>query len=246
MTHLTFRTTFTRCSTGSNTAMGRFMTQLFGSKKEPWVNHPQQSGEKTEISIEGGDEIDSDNEKTSIVEHHQVPLEALRPEQQQQRAPAQRTMPMPSPRAPEEADAAAWQAADSTHQQRQSARAQYASGANQAHAGYPQQDEPEVSDTLTGSPPPSRPQHPQRAQPGQLIGPQDEVSNVGATPLVDDPKLGWQTNVGNQLQNQPRGGATRVGSEVADYRIKSNTGWILLALFLVLGTAGAIAAIMLY
>jgi serine/threonine protein kinase len=231
--------------TGSNTAMGRFMTQLFGSKKEPWVNH-HQTGEKTEISIEGGDEVDSDNEKTSIVEHHQVPLEALRPEQQQ-RAPAHRTMPMPSPRAPEEADAAAWQAVDSTHQQRQNARAQYASGyQTPSHHEAPHQEEPENHDTLTGNPPPNRAQHQQRAQPGPLIGPQDEVSNVGATPLVDDPKLGWQTNVGNQLQNQPRGGATRVGSEVADYRIKSNTGWILLAVFLVLGTAGAIAAIMLY
>ena len=33
---------------------------------------------------------------------------------------------------------------------------------------------------------------------------------------------------------------------MADYRIKSNTGWILIAIFLVLGTAGAIAAIILY
>jgi serine/threonine protein kinase len=246
--------------TGSNTAMGRFMTQLFGSKKEPWVNH-HQSGDKTEISIEGGNEVDSDNEKTSIVEHHEMPLEALRPEQQQQqqRTPpnpsAQRTMPMPSPRPHEDADAAAWQAADSTHQQRQSARvqtphSQYASGANQVHPGYqtpshhgaPHQQEPNVNDTLTGHPPPNRMQPPQQ----QLIGPHDEVSNIGARPLVDDPKLGWQTNVGNQLQNQPRGGATRLGSEVADYRIKSNTGWILLAVFLILGTAGAVAAIMLY
>ncbi len=253
--------------TGSNTAMGRFMTQLFGSKKEPWITQ-QQTGDKTEISIEGGDEVDSDNEKTSIVEHHQMPLEALRPEQQLQRMPPnlseQRTMPTPPPRSNEEADAAAWQAADSTHQQRQNARgqtphSQYASGANQVHPGTgsesrpgyqtpsqhaaPHQQEPNVNDTLTGHPPPNRAQH---QQPGSLIGLQDEISNIGATPLVDDPKLGWQTSVGNQLQNQPRGGATRLGSEVADYRIKSNSGWILLAVLLILGTAGAVAAIMLY
>jgi len=255
--------------TGSNTAMGRFMTQLFGTKKEPWVTHPQQTGEKTEISIESDD--DSDNEKTSIVEQHQMPLEALRPEQQQQyagqqnqfsdeqRLPPNRTMPMPSPRVAQEADAAAWQAADSTHQQRQNARAQtprgqYASGAGQGHPGHQtpsQYDAPHEQeldfDTLTGTPPPNRmPPQPQQ-QPGRLITQLDEVSNAGATPLVDDPKLGWQTNVGNQLQNQPRGGgATRLKSEVADYRIKSNTGWILLALLLLLGTAGAVAAIMLY
>jgi hypothetical protein len=63
---------------------------------------------------------------------------------------------------------------------------------------------------------------------------------------MDDPKLGWSTDVGNQLQAQPRGGATRLASEVADYRIKSNTGWILIAIFLLLGAAGAIAAILLY
>ena len=241
--------------TGSNTAMGRFMTQLFGTKREPWVEH-HHGAEKTDISIESG-EPDLDNEKTSIVEHHQVPADAFRPPDENvidTRRGA--TMPMPSPRAPEEADAAAWQAADSTHEQRQSARmqasrAQYASGANQANPGFytppqhgaPHQQEPNVNMTLTGTPPPGRAMSP---PPGYVMQQGEEVSNVGATPLVDDPRLGWSTNVGNQLQNQPRGGATRLGSEVADYRIKSNTGWILIAIFLLLGTAGAIAAIILY
>ncbi len=268
--------------TGSNTAMGRFMTQLFGNKKEPWVDHhPSQTGEKTEISIEGGDsEADLDNEKTSVVENHQMPAEALRPANEpapRRSSPtspmppnpsANRTQPMPSPLPPQqqqqEADAAAWQAVDSTHQARQSARmaapprAQYQSGTNPVHPDHQQrqgyasgpqqaqpayQHEPDVNMTLTGTGAPLRHHNPQT---GQLINPQDEVSNVGAQPLVDDPKLGWTTNVGNQLQNQPRGGATRLGSEMADYKIKSNTGWILIAIFLVLGTAGAIAAIILY
>jgi len=243
--------------TGSNTAMGRFMTQLFGNKKEPWVDH-QQGGDKTEISIEGGDsEADVDNEKTSVVEQHQVPVEALRPPNEPVAPPRRHsspgTKPMPLMRQPEEADAAAWQAADSTHQQRQSARMQappspYGSDPNQAHAGFhgaPAYQDPPASSTMTGHPPPGRQGPP---HPGQLIQPQDEVSNVGATPLVDDAKLGWSTNIGNKLQDQPRGGggSTRLPSEVADYRIRSNTGWILIALFLVLGLAGAVAAFILY
>ncbi|MBA3453826.1 MAG: protein kinase, partial [Deltaproteobacteria bacterium] len=225
--------------TGSNTAMGRFMTQLFGAKREPWVNHHPQH-DKTEP--DNGLDADTDNDKTQLVENHQMPVEALRPEQQypaprkSPNPPGSRTMPMPSPRAPSEADAAAWQATDSSHQQRQNARAQaprsqYSSGTNPAHPrshtppqhGAPHQQENKVA-TLPGTG--QHPQHP---------GLYDDVSDVGAT----------QTNVGNRLQNQT-GGATRVASEVANPRIKSNTGWILLALFLLLGTAGAIAVIILY
>jgi serine/threonine-protein kinase len=46
--------------TGSNTALGRYMTQLFGSKKEPWVEGVA-PGDKTEISEE------IDNDKTHVV-----------------------------------------------------------------------------------------------------------------------------------------------------------------------------------
>ena len=49
--------------TGSNTAMGRFMTQLFGAKKEPWVE--QLASDRTEISDHPVDE--TDNEKTMVV-----------------------------------------------------------------------------------------------------------------------------------------------------------------------------------
>ncbi len=59
--------------TGSNTALGRFMTQLFGSKREPWVGD-EGSADATQISepgsqpgeqdmLDGGD----DNEKTAIM-----------------------------------------------------------------------------------------------------------------------------------------------------------------------------------
>ncbi|HEY1552589.1 MAG TPA: serine/threonine-protein kinase [Kofleriaceae bacterium] len=56
--------------TGSNTALGRYMTQLFGSKREPWL-HEGNSGDPTQISEstpEGmmDDEI-VDGEKTAIM-----------------------------------------------------------------------------------------------------------------------------------------------------------------------------------
>jgi len=242
--------------TGSNTAMGRFMTQLFGSKKEPWVDHSQ-GGEKTEISIEGGDaepETDTDNEKTSLVAQYEVPAEARRPHSATRPGSpvgtpspgSPGTLPMPTVRQAPDSDAAAWQAADSTHQQRQSARFQAPRPAPfQAQSGPPApQGTP--SPEPYGNPPPGRVQTPQ--QPVALLLQQDDLSNVGAKPLVDDPKLGWSPSVGNRLQDRPRGdvSSTRMPSEIADYRIRSNTGWILIAIFLVVGIGGAIAAIMLY
>jgi eukaryotic-like serine/threonine-protein kinase len=55
--------------TGSNTAMGRFMVQLFGSKREPWVEGGG-GGDRTEIT-EPGNDPDADNEKTHLLEERQ-------------------------------------------------------------------------------------------------------------------------------------------------------------------------------
>ena len=198
---------------------------------------------------------------------------------------------------PQEADAAAWQQMDSTHQARQSARnmPQQRLGSPSGHTPPPQlqrpHGEPDVSATLSGAaPPPShhghsqpmqmpqmqpppfqQPQYPgapvaqqpyqqpyqqqpyqQQPQGGSdrqpLIG-NEEISEVGAQPLVDDPRLGWSTNV-NQAITGPisaAGGTSKgMSNDLADYKIRSNKGWILLAIFLVIGAAGAIAAIVLY
>jgi len=51
--------------TGSNTAMGRFMTQLFGSKKEPWVDG---GADRTQITDDQPAHDEGDNEKTFVVE----------------------------------------------------------------------------------------------------------------------------------------------------------------------------------
>jgi len=74
---------------GSHTAMGRFMVQLFGSKKEPWVEGAD-APERTAITPAGDADIDDDNEKTVLVEDRRAP----------------------SPAAALASDAAAWQQAD--------------------------------------------------------------------------------------------------------------------------------------
>ncbi|NVB78028.1 MAG: serine/threonine protein kinase [Kofleriaceae bacterium] len=62
--------------TGSNTAMGRFMVQLFGSKKEPWVEAPP-AGDRTQVTEPSG-EVDGDNdEKTLLIEERQRPSQRM-------------------------------------------------------------------------------------------------------------------------------------------------------------------------
>ncbi len=230
--------------TGSNTAMGRFMTQLFGTKREPWVHAP--AGERTEISIED----DSDNEKTSIVGGPMI----VRPDAMGEDAGslrAQTDSDTPERAGPVEADAAAWQQADA----RQSAR-----------TVTPPHDY-DVSDTLTGTAPP--PQHYPQTQPMPMYGqppqrqapapnpPQraastpslvgsEEMSEAGAKPLVDDPRLGWSTNVNQQITPAPgAAGGTSMGGDAGNYNVRSYRGWILLVVLLALA-AGAIAAVALY
>ena len=72
----------------------------------------------------------------------------------------------------------------------------------------------------------------------------DEISEVGARPLVDDMKLGWDTSVSNKAMGKS-GSATRLSSEIAEseYRIKSDTGWLIFAIVLLLCVAGAVVTI---
>src|SRR5258707_582209 len=80
--------------TGSNTAMGRFMVQLFGAKKEPWVVDPS-SPERTQIT-EPRDDADNE-EKTHVVDDR---------DRQRPTTPSGARTPEPA------ADAAAWQGSD--------------------------------------------------------------------------------------------------------------------------------------
>src|SRR5262249_25584649 len=71
-----------------------------------------------------------------------------------------------------------------------------------------------------------------------------EISEVGARPLIDD-KLGWDTSVGNRQMPAPTG-ATRLDSDIADYKIKSNRMWLIIAILLIVAVAGGVAAIIVF
>jgi serine/threonine-protein kinase len=59
--------------TGSNTAMGRFMVQLFGTKKEPWIDAAMAGGEHTLVTAAGADleDDEEDNDETLVVSNRQ-------------------------------------------------------------------------------------------------------------------------------------------------------------------------------
>jgi serine/threonine-protein kinase len=73
----------------------------------------------------------------------------------------------------------------------------------------------------------------------------DDISEVGARPLVTDPKLGWETHVKMVAPND--GSHTRLAhdpADVADYRIKSNVLWVVVSMIVVLAIAAVIVLIL--
>ena len=238
--------------TGSNTAMGRFMTQLFGAKREPWVEGG--NGESTEVGGQASSDGD-DNEKTAIVENPRIPDAARRDGAVARPAQAQGAALRAA------ADAAAWQAQDATQKQRQQARAPAPRG------GYGADDDPdgdERASTLTGQPPPGRGTHqgpaaaplpvsPRLPAPPAQHGPGlDEHSLAGARPLDADPRLGWPSNSGSVPPHQqvtaPGSGARLASAPTSDedYRIRPSRLWVIIAVALVLAAAGGIAVMILF
>jgi hypothetical protein len=67
------------------------------------------------------------------------------------------------------------------------------------------------------------------------------ISQVGSKPLVNDPKLGWETAV---KLVAPDGGHTRLASEPADYRLRSSATWIVLAIMLALAVVVVVVAVL--
>jgi len=190
--------------TGSNTAMGRFMAQLFGSKKEPWV---EQASDRTQISDEAPEHDEGDNDKTMVVEDrdrattsNESDRAVTSNEHSAPRPPAYAPLVMPLP-----AHAEAWRE-------------------ERAAPALP-------FETRTPSNP-SVPPH-DIARLGS-----EPLSEPGARPLIDD-KLGWSTGI-QQLQ-QYGGSATRLETGVpVDYRIRSNRGWIILVVLMILGLAAGV------
>jgi eukaryotic-like serine/threonine-protein kinase len=211
--------------TGSNTAMGRFMTQLFGSKKEPWVEH---ANDRTQISDDAPEHDETDNEKTMVVEDRDRATtsndgsdgsdgndgELARRDRavtsnEHTPRPAPTTKPMPMS-----------MSAPMPH----------------VHMPLPAPNPTQASalpfETRTPSNPASLP-----AELARLGS--EPLSEPGAKPLIDD-KLGWSTGI-QPLQQYHNGSGARIETDVpGDYRIKSKNGWIILVVLMILGLAAGV------
>jgi serine/threonine protein kinase len=214
--------------TGSSTAMGRFMAQLFGAKKEPWVDQ----GEQTQLSMGVSPEHDdSENEKTIAVDDRDRPSErgvtanehppprrvatAQPPQPQPQPQPQPEPRPMPARPMPAQpmsssgvpSDPSAWQ------EQRPASRP---AASFESRTPVPQATARHDLARLGSEP----------------------VSEPGARPLIDE-KLGWTTGV-TPLQHD--GSATRLQTSAAgDHRIRSQRGWIFLIVLMLAGLGAGIA-----
>jgi serine/threonine-protein kinase len=328
--------------TGSNTAMGRFMVQLFGTKKEPWIDATLQSTDHTLVTPAELEDYEDDNDETLVVGHrddvqralaelnigvrattaspptsataHPLPRGAAPPAGSQLDAPL-RPSPMPEharrpsirrsgerpalpfassqppaerAAAPPAAPVAAPPAAAPTNRPSNpnlamtvigpvpitpdapgvptaaSVAAQVAipSGplSQSMMAPAPPMPAPPVAMPPATMPPtpmpmpggsgastpvpfalaptlqvaPSSAQNIPVAPSGLPALVSDDISYVGAKPLVTDPKLGWSTSV--NLPSAIDGTSTRLasGQVEIDYRIQSNTRWVVLAILLLL------------
>jgi serine/threonine-protein kinase len=212
--------------TGSNTAMGRFMVQLFGSKREPWV---EGAADRTQVTEPSG-EANVEDEKTLLVEGRQPPTDRMqRPMEMErpvmQRAPTATTPGVgrgsgsaPSIPAGPPAAAAEWQL-DSRVGRQSSPR-----------PGLPFESRtpPNGNDFL----------HVQRQLSTPPMRPDSEP---GARPLVDE-KMGWQTGQ-SPLYAPPQGGATRVSTQYQNLDLRSvvsRRGWIFFAVFMFTAMLGGI------
>jgi len=210
--------------TGSNTAMGRFMVQLFGSRKEPWVEGAR-PGERTEISD------DDDNDKTNVVPPPPGALEALKNNRFE-------TAPGVAPGPAANADAAAWQAEAPQRTSRQMpASRQTPQSMNAEPRALNERHESPVPAPIRPTPPVNLP--------AQTFISDQEISEIGAKPLIDDAKLGWETSPANKKIVPPGSSAappvtTRLTTK--EVKIRSNR-WLVVAILLVVLTAGAVAAI---
>ncbi|HEX2687738.1 MAG TPA: protein kinase [Kofleriaceae bacterium] len=298
--------------TGTNTAMGRFMVQLFGTKREPWIDVAVQSSDHTLVSpgevTPALDDYEDENDETLVLSSRRdadrivqelniagVPPPAAAaspprvsrqmatvtpparmsrqmaavttPRASRQMAavttPPQQPRPMtdaPLPQSPSrsaETEPAGRRLPDAPEMPDVSARSSVRrsverpslpfSGPSSDRLPSPvlppgfadnQPQDPALAPAPVGTG--AAPPIPSPAPSGlpRLVANEDE-SEVGAQPLVSDPKLGWETSV--RLIAPHHGSHTRLSSDSADYRIRSNTGWFLLVLVLVIGVAIGIA-----
>jgi serine/threonine-protein kinase len=199
--------------TGSNTAMGRFMGQLFGSKREPWVDGG--GSDRTQVSDPSDADPDND-EKTLLVERgQQLP--------NVHRAPTATTPGVgrssgSTPAMPTSGVAAAeWQL--DSHQGRQPTPRPALPFESRTPANGLSGPGPGME--RMGSPSSLRPE-----------------TEPGSKPLVDE-KMGWQTGQSPLYAPAPDGSATTRFQDT-NVRVVTSRGWIL---FVILMLAGLVAGI---
>jgi eukaryotic-like serine/threonine-protein kinase len=257
--------------TGSNTGMSRYMAQLFGSKKEPWV---ARGGDSTDVvDPPPGEESSPDLEDAQTI--------VAGPRSAAMRVAAAlggADARPPTPAAVAGSDPEGW-GSDATYvppPRRSAQRSAVIMPENPAGA-------------LSGSPPaPLRRMTPPASRsavmpvpvPGPGSGPRstvmpvpgsgprsavmaaampepvlrpmpelpasDEVSELGARPLVDDPKLGWETSLSDRSKPSEQPAGTRMPSEGEGTQRGTSAWWLVLALMLVLGVAVTVVIIALW
>ena len=199
--------------TGSNTAMGRFMVQLFGSKREPWVEGA--GGDRTQVTDGEGD-ADND-EKTLLVERgQQLPQNVHRATTATTPGVGRgsdATAPLPGGGAA----AAEWQL-DSRPGRHQTPRPGLPFESRTPSNGL---SAPAPGMERMGSPSSLRPE-----------------TEPGSKPLVDE-KMGWQTNQTTLYAPAPDGGAT--SNHPPNVRVVTARGWILFVILMLAGLGTGIA-----
>ena len=220
--------------TASNTAMGRFMAQLFGAKKEPWVEQTDRTQISDGASTDSS-EMDDENEKTIAVDDRDRAIErgGTANERSQVGRATGGTMPMPiavpiavppagasiMSRSPVPSDPSAWQ------DQREARPLAQRSLPFESRTPVPQ-----VPISV----------NPGAAQTNMARLGSEPSSEPGAQPLIDE-KLGWSTGI-KPLQHD--GSATRVPTAAVDYRLRSNRGWLLLIVLMLAGLAAGVGLAM--
>jgi hypothetical protein len=98
---------------------------------------------------------------------------------------------------------------------------------------------PHLAMTIIGPPPATAPHG---SELPRLVASDEisQVSDIGARPLVNDPKLGWETAV---KLVAPDGGHTRLASEPVDLRLRSGATWIVLAIMFALAVVVVVAVL---
>jgi hypothetical protein len=220
---------------GSNTAMGRFMVQLFGSKKEPWVEGSAPHGERTEITDEHAAD-ESDDEKTTLIEEDQrdelraAPRPLGQPDTS--RAP---TSPISSRRTGGEA---AWNDAMPTQRQTPTPTPMPPPPAAVGPAPVPVSGKHQIKATLAGNPPPRTYSQPPVAMPANRLG--SEHSQPGAP--VMPPQLA-ASGPRPKVASHPPHASVREQS-LSDVKLRNYRSWVLVLVLILAGIAAGVAIAM--